>query len=141
MTLLLYRCESARENLGRAQADLGDELADFGLALVDEVRSHLRVRAVKKRLARGEHAAADPIARIDDGDLRALLCKLASSCESGQPCAGDENGNAAHLASRLSSPSTSRRWRDRSSARLRTSTFFCSGCARRCATPARRAPA
>ena len=50
---------------------LGNQPADFRLALVDEIGASFGVLPRRKRLARGQHAAADPVARVDDGDGRA----------------------------------------------------------------------
>jgi hypothetical protein len=52
--------------------------------------------AVEKRLALGEDAAADAIARIDDGDRGPFCRELTRGRETGQPGPGDENGSAAH---------------------------------------------
>ncbi len=51
---------------------------------------------MEKRLAQREHPATDAIARIDESDAGALLCKLARRREAGEPRAGDENGCAVH---------------------------------------------
>ena len=86
----------------------------------------------------GEDAAADAIARLDDGDRGALFRELARGSEAGESGPGDENGSAAH-ADVLDSVREVQadEGRDRSSAGLRASTFSCIASAQRSASQAR----
>ena len=66
------RCEASRQDLRGSQSNGGNQLADFGLAFVNQIGAGFRMLAAEEGLAYREDAAAHAIACVDDGDRAPL---------------------------------------------------------------------
>ena len=102
--------EAAAEDPRELQPELLGELADLRLVLVDQVAAGLGVLAVGEAVAQRPDAAADAVARVDDGDRApsATRSRAAASPASPAPATSTEtplsvshahtlNGNARRL--------------------------------------------
>ena len=86
--------EAAAQDARQLEAHFLAEIADLVLRFVDHVAAGFGVLAFGEAVADGPHAAADAVARIDDGDVRAERREIAGGGKAGESCAGNEHGGA-----------------------------------------------
>ena len=92
--------EAPAENPGQLQLVFGDEAADFLVPVVDQVAAGFGVLAVGKAVADGPDAAADAVARVEDGDMCAEIEEIVRRGQASQPGPGDDDrrpGQGRHL--------------------------------------------
>ena|SRR5438552_1552445 len=95
--------EAAPQDARERQAQLPGEIPDFVLPIVDQVAAGFTVLTFSERLADGQHAPADAVPGIDDGDLCAAEEEIAGGGETGEPRADDEHLNASEIAGHICS--------------------------------------
>ena len=86
--VLAHVAEPAAQDRRQLQTELAGELANLALATVDHVAAGLGVLPLLEAVAHREHATADAVAGVDDGDLCAHGDQIACRGEAGQTGAG-----------------------------------------------------
>ena len=86
--------EAAAQNPRQLQAQLLRELPNLVLRLVDQIAARFGVLLLDERIANRPDAAAEPAARVDDGDLGAVADQIARRGQAGEPGADDEDLDA-----------------------------------------------
>ena len=87
--------EAAAQDACELQPQVGGELADFVLLLVDHVAAGFGVLPLGKAVADRPHAPANAIARVHDGDLGAQRGEIARGREPREARAGHQDRRAS----------------------------------------------
>ena len=83
--------EAAAEDPRLVEVELGGELTDLLLVVVDQIAARFRVHAAEA-VAQSPYATADAVARLDDDDTAAASLELARGGEPREPGANDQYG-------------------------------------------------